>query len=139
MNARDFRAGGTGRASLKAEPPPASSPPLLPLPYVFGWDCGCAGAGVVLSREPVSWGRSPKVAGGPCTQGAACAGQPGGRGTDGNWEPGPGITCDATGNLARLTRDIYYYIIFKFFLVRQYCAFYCFFSFGEKKRGFFFF
>lgn len=46
----------------RQSPLSASSPPLLPFSYVFGWDCGCAGR--VLSWEPAGRRRSPKVPGG---------------------------------------------------------------------------
>lgn len=112
---------------------------FAPLSYIFRWDCGCTGAGVVLSQEPAGWRWSPKVPGGRAPQGAACAGRPGSRGTDGDWEHGPGVTCDAAGSPARLTRDIYYYIIILFFLVRQYCAFsFVFFFLWWKKVRLFF-
>lgn len=127
---------GNGSSIAEGRAPPGVLALFAPLSYVFGWDCGCAGTGVVLSREPAGWRRSPKVPGGHAPRGAACAGRPGSRGTDGDWEHGPGVTCDAAGSPARLTRDIYYYIIILFFFVRQYCAFsffFFFFSFGGKK------
>ncbi|XP_052671719.1 uncharacterized protein LOC128154726 [Harpia harpyja] len=57
---------GRGNGSSVAEG--RTTPSLLalfaPLSYIFGWDCGCAGAGVVLSQEPAGWRWSPKDVGG---------------------------------------------------------------------------
>lgn len=104
---------GKGSSIAAGRAPPGFLTLFAPLSYIFGWDCGCAGA--VLSREPAGWRRSPKVPGGRAPRGAACGGRPGSRGTDGDWEHSPGVTCDAAGSPARLTRDIYYYFYFIFF------------------------
>lgn len=128
--------GGAAGASPQAEPPPGLRAPSAPFFPHFRMGLRMRRRGP-LGKRP---GRSPKVPG-AAAPGSARAGRPGSRGTDGDWEQSPGVTHDAAGSLARLTRDIYYIIIL-FFLVRQYCAFwfgfvllffFIFFPFGGKK------